>query len=279
MRTEKKLKILFQKSKEEMSINEMELLRTLGMMKKRIEDMENDFMDSNLNKNSEFFRSRRISGMHFRYWIKILFSQIRYMDKRIWIVNFVFNVCFALIPVALGTFGAGLEDVIAFLMLSSSLLGSISILVLSRLFAAGIGELSCTCYFNIRQLTAQQMFGLGIVNLLTLTFLICFSAIRWKAEIFLIVIYTAVPFVITVCICMCILQFEGLRNKSYPVAAAGAIAGISFLVLSSVPWLYCTSAVMVWAGALTAGIAVIAIQIRSLFHAIDKGDILCTDWN
>ena len=84
------------------------------------------------------------------------------------------NICFAVIPVALGYFGAGTEDMIVFLMLSSSLLGSLSILVLSYLFSEEIGELSCTCYFSARQIAAQQMLGLGAVNLLTLGFLICF---------------------------------------------------------------------------------------------------------
>ena len=167
------------------------------------------------------------------------------MDKRAWTGDLMGNICFAVIPVALRYYGAGTEDMMVFLMLSSSLLGSLSILVLSHLFSGEMGELSCTCYFSARQIAAQQMFGLGAVNLLTLGSLIGFIGGAGKRN-FSDRDMHAGSFIVTVCICMGILQFEGLRNRSYPVTAAGVISCAAFLVIASVPPLYCASAIIVW---------------------------------
>ncbi len=278
MRTEKKVKMLFQKANEEIHISEVEKSRMQELLAGQMEDY---FAASEINGDQDFCRSKGASGSaaYFHQKIRILYSQIRYMDKRAWAADLLGNICFALIPVVLMDFGAGSEDMIAFLMLSSSLLGSLSILVLSHLFSGEIGELSCTCYFSARQIAAQQMFGLGAVNLLTLGFLICFIGVRWKAELFRIGIYTLVPFVVTVCICIGVLQFEGLRNRSYPVTAAGFISAAAFLLIASVPRLYCASAIIVWCVVFAVGTTVLVLEIRHLFHAIDKGEILCTDWN
>lgn len=281
MRTEKKVKMLFQKANEEIHISEMEKFRTQELLIGQMEDEEDYSATSEISRNPGFCRGKGESGsaVYFRQKIRILCSQIRYMDKRAWIADLVGNICFAVIPVALRYFGAGKEGMIVLLMLSSSLLGSLSILVLSHLFSREIGELSCTCYFSARQIAAQQMFGLGAVNLLTLGFLICFIGVRWKAELFRIGIYTLVPFVVTVCICIGVLQFEGLRNRSYPVTAAGFISAAAFLLIASVPRLYCASAIIVWRVVFAVGTTVLVLEIRHLFHAIDKGEILCTDWN
>lgn len=278
MKTEKKVKMIFQKANEKMHISEVEKSRTQELLAGQMEDY---FAASEISGNSGFRRSKSESGFaaYFRQKIRILCRQIRYMDKRAWTGDLMGNICFAVIPVALRYYGAGTEDMMVFLMLSSSLLGSLSILVLSHLFSGEMGELSCTCYFSARQIAAQQMFGLGAVNLLTLGFLIGFIGGCWKAEFFRIGICTLVPFIVTVCICMGILQFEGLRNRSYPVTAAGVISCAAFLVIASVPPLYCASAIIVWGAVFAVGLAVLVLEIRHLFHTIDKGEILCTDWN
>ena len=281
MKTEKKVKMIFQKANEEIHISEVEKFRTQELLAGQMEGGEDYFAASEISEDQGFCRLKEELGSaaYFCQKIRILSNQIRYMDKRAWAADLVGNICFAVIPVALRYFGAGTEDMVVFLMLSSSLLGSLSILVLSYLFSEEIGELSCTCYFSARQIAAQQMLGLGAVNLLTLGFLICFIGVRWKAELFRIGIYTLVPFVVTVGICMGILQFEGLRNRSYPVTAAGVISGAAFLAIASVPSLYRTSAIIVWGVVFAVGTAVLVLEIRHLFHSIDKGEVLCTDWN
>lgn len=270
MRTEKKIKILFRKANEDIAVSEREKSSTLELLDEQMKKMR---------KKQDIWRASEVFGytLYSRQWRRILFSQMRYMDKRSWTADILINICFAGILFGLWYLGAGVEDITVYLMLAASLLGCVSILTLSHLFSGGLGELSCTCYFSSRQLAAYQMLGLGGVNLLTLAFLTCFSGIRWEAEMFRIGIYTGVPFVITVCVCIGVLRIEGFRNKAYPVAAAGIISAAAFLALSSVPRIYSESAIMVWACVMAGWAIVLGLQIRQLLHAIDKGEILCTD--
>lgn len=270
MRTEKKLRILFQKTNEYIAISEQGKSRTLKLP---------DGWEKKLREKPELWNAAEVSAAPLydrRKW-QILFSQIRYMDKRAWTADLVINICFAGILFGMEYLGAGAEDVVVYLMLAASLLGSVSILTLSHLFSGGLGELAGTCCFGVRQLAACQMLGLGSVNLLTLAFLICFSGMRWGAELLRMGIYAAVPFEITVSVCIGILRIEGFRGKAYPVAATGMISAAAFLALASVPRIYCASALVIWGGVMAVWAVVLALQIRQLFHAIEKGEILCTD--
>ena len=261
MNSEKELKRLFQKANENITICEQEKYETLELLAGQLEKQKAD----------------SLYPVYPGGALRILFQQIRYVEKRAWAADLMVNIGFAAALAVLGYLGAEVEDAVAFLMLASSVMGSSSILVLSHLFAGGMGELSCTCYFSARQLAAYQMLALGAVNLLTLVFLICFAGIRWEADLFQIGIYMGVPFVLTVSVCIGVLRFEGLRNRAYPVPAAGILSAAGVLVLASAQQIYTVSAVAVWGAALAAGAAVLFAQIRHLFQEIDKGEILCTD--
>lgn len=162
-------------------------------------------------------------------------------------------------------------------MLVSSILGVVSILILSNIFTKGIVELSATCYFNVTQLASMQIVILGVINLVTLTFAMFYVGIQWKISFFRIGIYVAVPFLFTVSVCMGGLLTETFRNRSYHVVVTGILSVIVILILTSIPKLYCASAIMFWCIGFAVGVIMLFIQVRQLFVAINKGEILCID--
>ena len=249
MKTEKKLKLLFQKANSQILIRRPDNFRLFRS-------------DENFN----YIQGRS----------RIFINLLLYMDKKIWAADLLINLLFMIFLVFLESLGAGTDDITVFLMLASSVLGSASILILSHLFGGGLAELSSTCFFNTRQLAAFQMLGLGSVNLASLAFLTLFTGSRWETEIFRVGIYTAVPFVFTVTVCIGILQARFFHSRSYPVPAAGAFCASASLVLASVPHFYQPSAFLFWCIGLVAELFMLAVQIGRLLAAIDKGEILCT---
>ena len=161
-------------------------------------------------------------------------------------------------------------------MVTSSVLGVISILILSNIFTSGMAELFDTCYFNVKQLAGIEMTILGSVNLITFMFITIYVSNQWKIWILQIGVYIGVPFLFTVSICMAVLLTEIGRRKTY-FLVIGMLSVTIILALSSVPRLYFASAFIIWCIAFSIGCIFLCIQIKQLFIAINKGEILCIE--
>lgn len=162
-------------------------------------------------------------------------------------------------------------------MLLTGVLGALSVLQTGRICFAKIAELSETCLFNVRQIAAFDMILSGIINLTALFAGILFTSYRWKIQLLHIGLYLLVPFVLTQCICLGILLTESGRRNPWMLLAIGIFLSAFFSVLASMPSLYKESMLLFWGIALFAGTALLGLQIKMLFRAISKGEILCTN--
>jgi len=224
---------------------------------------------------------------------RILLQQFRYMDKSMIGIHTAFCIVPILVMAVLhGCKGKSLigkfliekflleigeKDIIFISAILSGILGILSIMEIGRIFFSGIAELSESCYFNVRQIVAFQMFLSGIVDLSVLFFGILFVGMRWKIDLIRIGLYILVPFVIAECCCLMVVFSEAGRRNSYLLLMVGAFVIVLDCILLSSPELYRTTALTVWAGALMVGLLLFAVQVRLLFRGIEKGEILCTN--
>lgn len=207
-------------------------------------------------------------------WSQIVRSQLYYMDKSLWLIDFIVNLVLVLVVLFLKNYNVSSKNITVFSMVTSSVLGMISILILSNIFTSGMAELFDTCYFNVKQLVGIEMTILGSLNLITFMFISIYVSDQWKIRILQIGVYIGVPFLFTVSICMAVLLTEIGRRKTY-FLVIGMLSVIIILALSSVPRLYFASAFIIWCIAFAIGCVFLCIQIRQLFIAINKGEILC----
>lgn len=210
-------------------------------------------------------------------YAEIVISQLRYMDKGIWIADAAVNLLFILIFFLMKHYGAEERDITMTAMLLASVSGGVSIWILSGLFSNGAGELAETCYFNAKQLAGLEMAVLGGINLILLAFAVFYVGIQWKLSLFRIGVYVGVPFLFTVSVCLGGLMAETRRRKSALTAGAGVLSAVLVLAAAAVPQVYLPSASAVWCMALAAGTAVLVVQVRRFFNAIGRGEILCTE--
>lgn len=245
-------------------------------------------IDEKKKEETLLFLQKEIAGKRTRVrngQKQILFQQFRYMDKSmIWI-----HAAFCIVPVFLmailhwsagcGRFAMeiGEEEMILIFTILSGILGIVSIMEISRIFFSGIAELSESCYFNVRQMVAFQMFLSGIMNLTVLFIGILFVGIRWKVELLRIGLHILVPFVIAECCCLMVILSGAGRKNSYLLVMVGAFVIVFYCILASSPELYRITALAVWGAALMAGLLLLGVQIRLLFRGIEKGEILCTN--
>ncbi len=214
---------------------------------------------------------------HTASWFSILKSQLRYMERKVWLLGLLANLGFAGLMPVLHFLGADTGDMTACSMLASSMLGVCSIWILSELFTGGMTELADTCYFNVRQLAALEMLVLGTVNLMVLAGAACYAGIHWRIWVVRAGLYMGVPFLFTVSICLGCLMMEAGRRKRYPLVAAGIASAVLTWILTSLPGLYLLSAAVVWCAGFAAGLILLLLQVGRLFFAIEKGELLCTD--
>ena len=209
-------------------------------------------------------------------WFQTVRSQLYYMDKHLWLIDFIMNLAIAAVFLVLKRYDISAKDITVFAMAASSVSGWISILILSNIFTGGMAELFDTCYFNVRQLAAIEITILGSLNLITFMFITIYVSGQWKIWFLQVGVYIGVPFLFTVSICMAILLTETGRRKTY-FLVIGMLSVIIILGLSSVPGLYFASAFTIWCIAFVIGCIFLCMQIRRLFIEINKGDILCID--
>ena len=206
---------------------------------------------------------------------QILWNQIKYMDKSTLIYHIL--ICIIILPIMalMRRNGGKEEDIIVTCVILSGLLGIISIFEISHIFFSGIAEISESCYFNVRQIVAFQMFLSGIINLTLLSIGILFVSVSWKIELLRVGLYILVPFIFTVCCCLGVLLTEAGRKNAYILVITGIFSIVSGLILTSSLKLYQATALVIWAMAFAAGVLILGIQIKILFTGIKEGEIIC----
>lgn len=243
-------------------------------------------IDEKKKKETLLFLQEEIAGKRIRLLNdrkEILLQQFRYMDKSMIGIHAALCIIPMLVMVVLHwsagcggfTVEIGEEDIILISTIFSGILGIVSIMEISRIFFSGIAELSESCYFNVRQMVAFQMFLSGIMNLMVLFIGILFVGMWWKMELLRIGLYILVPFVIAECCCLMVVLSGAGRKNSYLLVMVGAFVIVFYCILASSPELYRITALAVWGAALTGGLLLFAIQVKILFRGIEKGEILC----
>ncbi len=208
-----------------------------------------------------------------RLWL----YQFRYADRNMLFVHLSRCLFVFLLMVLMNAYGADNQLMIVAAMILSGILGSFSILEISKICFSKFSELSESCFFNIRQMTAYDMVFSGLMNLAALSTVILFAGFQWKIRLIQIGLYLFVPFIFTQCVCLGILLTETGRRNVWLIAVSGGFLSAFYAILASTPRLYTETALFLWVIAFFFGAGVFAVQVHVLFKEISKGEILCTN--
>lgn len=210
---------------------------------------------------------------------KIWKNQLRYADRTMLILH-IFGCIFMYLALKfMNMQRIDREIMLTAATILSGVLGSLSILAMEKSCLAELSELSESCFFNVRQLAAFDLALSGIMNLAALAACILLMGVRWQINLIRMGLYILVPFVFTQCVCLGILLTEKGRRNIWLTAAAGVFISASCAISTSMPFLYTQAALLFWGIAFIFGTAILVLQVRALFTEINKGEILCMNWN
>lgn len=208
---------------------------------------------------------------------KIWQNQLRYADRDMLWFHISGCILMLFLMKMMCVHDVDMDYMITTSMLLTGVLGSFSVLQVGKVCFARIAELSETCFFNVRQMAAFDMVLSGIISLAALLAGILFTGLQWKISLLQIGLYLLVPFVFTQCCCLAVLLTEMGRRNPVMLLAVGIFLSVFFSLLASNPVLYEESMLFLWVIALLIGAVLLGIQIKVLFTAISKGEIVCTN--
>ena len=205
----------------------------------------------------------------------VFWNQSRYMDKTILWIQLLAEAMVAFLFCVFCTLEVPRQDMIAYTIVCSGMLGVLLPAALHRSFASNMAELSETCYFNTKQMVVLQMIYFGISSLVFITIGIFFVGVKWQIPLIQISLYGLVPFVLSGGCCLGALLTKKGRRNSYTFASTTLFLGIFYMTLVSIPWICDSTVLFLWGIFLLVGIFLFGIQLALLFRYIDKGEILC----
>ena len=205
----------------------------------------------------------------------LFLNHSRYMDKTILWIQLWAVVIVAFLFCFFCTWEVPRQDMIAYTIVYSGMLGVLLPAAVHRSFASNMAELSETCYFNTKQMIVLQMIYFGISSLIFLLLGILFVGTKWQIPLVQISLYGLVPFVLSGVCCLGALLTKKGRRNSYTFAGTTFFLGIFYMTLVSIPWICDSTVLFLWGIFLLVGIFLFGIQLALLFRYIDKGEILC----
>lgn len=205
----------------------------------------------------------------------VFWNQSRYMDKTILWIQLLAEAMVAFLFCVFCTWEVPRQDMIAYIIVCSGMLGVLLPAALHRSFASNMAELSETCYFNTKQMVVLQMIYFGISSLVFITIGIFLVGVKWQIPLVQISLYGLVPFVLSGCCCLGALMTKNGRRNSYTFVGTTIFLGMFYMTLVSNSWICDSTVLFLWGILLLVGIFLFAIQLALLFRYIDKGEILC----
>ena len=205
----------------------------------------------------------------------VFWNQSRYMDKTILWIQLLAEAMVAFLFCVFCTLEVPRQDMIAYIIVCSGMLGVLLPAALHRSFASNMAELSETCYFNTKQMVVLQMIYFGISSLVFITIGIFLVGVKWQIPLVQISLYGLVPFVLSGCCCLGALMTKNGRRNSYTFVGTTIFLGMFYMTLVSNSWICDSTVLFLWGILLLVGIFLFAIQLALLFRYIDKGEILC----
>ncbi len=207
----------------------------------------------------------------------ILFQQFLYLDKLFWGVYMAF-ICVGMIVLAgLQYGGMNRNDMITVCMVGAGILSVASICVIDKLFFGKMGELRESCYFNTKQCVAAWLVLLGVVNVAVLLLITCYLNDHWNVGLLQMGLYLLTPYLLSNIIALGILSMKAGGKKSLLFGMSTALLSISYGAAGTVPAIFLTTALWVWAVAFLLAGFLFVMQIKRLLSRIENGEVLCTN--
>lgn len=190
---------------------------------------------------------------------------IPFMSKITFIIQFVLLIV-GIFVIKSSTF----EKTRLILSLVMPILAFLQMMELQKSFKYNMYEIEMSCKMDLKELISIKLIINTITNLIIMTIFASLTAVHFGNEIYLLIIYFLVPFMITNVINIGVMKLS--KNKSNEIIniTVTALMNIILLMLNiKFPCVYETSSVLVWLGLL---IITVFYFIKAVYQFYEEED-------
>lgn len=207
--------------------------------------------------------SRRIG-----FW-EFIAMQVRFIGHWVWLAQLVLLMAalFILNRCHIGT--VDMQSI--FLLLSSiaPIIALVSFPEIIKSYSNNMEEIEASTRFSMRKLMGARMLILGLADLCSLTIILAVSAAGNTSLILRMILYLFVPFNLTCCACMTVIDHVKSRYTGYYCGAIYAVCMVIFLKLPWTTHYYESAATGAWIILFFISIIYLAIEIIHTFQSFN----------
>ena len=194
-------------------------------------------------------------------------TQIRFLNRKLLVLQFLLICLYAVYTITV------LQDNQTFLLLVpisplAVLLGSGE---LSRSSRCGMAELEFPSRFSLPQILLARLILIAVVDLFSLTCMLCLTAMKTYYSLGVLILYGLVPTLLAAAGSLFFLNHFRSANTQYYISAyCVSLSALGALSINLRPEWYIGTATAVWITVLVLSVAVLAAEIYKLFRDCSK---------
>ncbi|MDI6619577.1 MAG: hypothetical protein QME45_13075 [Clostridiales bacterium] len=213
--------------------------------------------------------SEKLISERIGFW-RFIAVQVRFIERWVWLAQ---AASFLLFLFLLKQYHFGKYDMQPVFLLFSSVAPMIAFIGFPEVlksYSHNMEEIESCTRFSIRKLMGARMLILGLADLCCLTAILAASAASNGALLLRMILYLFVPFNLTCCACLTVIEHVKNRYDGYLCAIICIICIIVFRKLSFMKDCYEATATGIWTIMFLVSIGYLAIEIVRTFRCLNR---------
>lgn len=246
-------------------------------IKKRLEDYKIPEFDKSKMietieaSKKEYIKHQGRTPISFKEFIMM---QIRFINPFVWIFQVCTLIVFSIILYDLRLGENEVKNIYLLLSFTAPIVAFTGFPEILKSISYNTYEIESSTYFSMQKLTAARIFIFAITDLFCLTFILSLVALGSSESLLQLILYLLVPFNITCCGCITVLNHVKSRNGSYYCLGIATICMLFTYIISNYDLVYKEASTVIWLvifiislGYLSRGIVIsIKKETRNILH-------------
>lgn len=223
----------------------------------------------------------RLLSKRIGFW-EFIAMQVRFVGHWVWLAQAALLVAALFF---LNRFHIGAADMKSVFLLLSSVAPMIAFAgfpEIMKSYAHNMEEIESSTRFSMQKLMGARMLIVGLTDLFSLTLILAVSAAGNAALILRMILYLLVPFNVTCCICLTMLEHVRSRYDGYYCGAICTVCIVLFCRFSFVRDFYETAATGAWIILFFISIVYLAVETARVFRSFNRvcfrDEVLSIKW-
>lgn len=211
----------------------------------------------------------RLLSKRIGFW-EFIEMQIRFIGRWVWLSQAVLLLAALFFLSRFRTKTVDMKSV--FLLLSSiaPMIAFVSFPEIMKSYAHNMEEIEACTRFSMRKLIGARMLILGLADLCSLTIILAVSAWGNASLILRMILYLFVPFNLTCCACMTVLDHVTSRYAGFYCRAVCAACMVIFCRLPWATHYYETAATGVWIISFFISVIYLVVETTRVFQSFNR---------